>query len=198
MLELITALIIFLFPLAYSPGPGNTFFAALGARSGISGTLPALGGYHIATLVVTLLIGLGFVEITNRFPEIFVIIKYAGAAYVLWLAWKFYRAGSSDVSSSNQSASFFDGAILLLLNPKAYLIIALMFTQFLDPGISDSPIDVLLISIIFTLNNLIAFTIWALVGDTLGRLFRNERHAQKLNIFFALLLASVAFWMALR
>ena len=56
----IVALLIFLFPLAFSPGPGNMFFSASGAKFGFKKTLSANFGYHLATIIVTLLIGLGF------------------------------------------------------------------------------------------------------------------------------------------
>ena len=58
----IFALIIFLFPLAFSPGPGNMFFAANGARFGFVNTLSANLGYHLATIIVTFLIGFGFFQ----------------------------------------------------------------------------------------------------------------------------------------
>ena len=45
----VLALLAFLFPLAYSPGPGNMFFAAIGARFGLRSTLAATAGYHITT-----------------------------------------------------------------------------------------------------------------------------------------------------
>ena len=51
----IVALIIFLFPLAFSPGPGNMFFAANGARFGFAKTLSANFGYHLATIIICLL-----------------------------------------------------------------------------------------------------------------------------------------------
>ena len=56
------ALLLFLFPLAYSPGPGNIFFAANGARFGFRLTMQANIGYHIATWGVTMVIGFGFIE----------------------------------------------------------------------------------------------------------------------------------------
>lgn len=45
----VIAFLTFLFPLAYSPGPGNMVFAANGARFGIRATLRASAGHHIAT-----------------------------------------------------------------------------------------------------------------------------------------------------
>jgi len=53
-------IIAIIIPLAFSPGPGNMFFAASGAKFGFKKTLSANFGYHLATIIVTLLIGLGF------------------------------------------------------------------------------------------------------------------------------------------
>ena len=52
---------------------------------------------------------------------------------MIWLAWKTIRAGMLKGSEDAKPASFTAGALLLVLNPKAYIIIALMFTQFLSP-----------------------------------------------------------------
>ena len=56
----ILALLLFLFPLAFSPGPGNMFFAANGARFGFFNTLAANFGYHLATIIITFILGYGF------------------------------------------------------------------------------------------------------------------------------------------
>ena len=91
MFEITIALIIFLFPLAYSPGPGNMFFAANGARFGFVATVPLNIGYHIATWLVTVVIGLGMITALNDYPNAFLALKISGAAYVLWLAWKLIK-----------------------------------------------------------------------------------------------------------
>ena len=195
MTELTIALVLFLFPLAYSPGPGNLFFAANGARFGLRSTIPASAGYHIATWLVTLAIGLGLAAIVHEYPEVFAIIKVPGSLYVLWLAWKLLRSGMMKSDQEPTSASFWDGVILLVLNPKAYFIIAAMFAQFLNSGSSDQLVFILLITTVFTLNNLIAFTSWTILGDRFARSFREESNARILNLVFGSLLALVAVWM---
>lgn len=198
MPELTLALILFLLPLAWSPGPGNAFFAAIGARSGLRASLAPSLGYHAATWVVTLALGFGFFEVQTRLPGLFDAIRHAGAAWVLWIAWKFWRAGAGDTRAAAVHATALDGAVLLILNPKAWLIIALMFSQFLTPGQGGQTALVLWIATVFTLNNLVAFTGWTLLGDALGRLFRAPAQARRLNAAFALSLAGVAVWMMLR
>lgn len=194
MLETIIKLAVFLFPLAYSPGPGNMFFAANGARFGFSSTIPANSGYHIATWIVTFAIGLGFGWVATKFPVFLISIKYLGSAYVLYLAWCLLRAGKLGDGADARRATFWDGVILLLLNPKAYLIIALMFTQFTTPSGTNIPL-VLLITTVFTVNNLLAFSIWTYVGDRLAQVFRADIGAQMLNTLFGVMLAAVAIWM---
>ena len=196
MLELTLALLLFLLPLAYSPGPGNMVFAAIGGRFGLRASIPASTGYHLATFGVTAAVGLGFSVVAGWNPLVFDILRYGGAAYVLWLAFVLMRAGAATEGADARPASALDGAVLLVLNPKAYLIIALMFTQFLAAG--ADPARVLWITAIFTINNLVAFTLWTVMGDVLMRRFRSESAARPMNIGFGLMLAAVAMWMLLR
>lgn len=197
MLELTIALVIFLFPLAYSPGPGNLFFAANGARFGLGATMPAMAGYHVATILVAVAIGLGFASAIDELPWLFVFVKWAGSVYVLYLAWMFFRAGMIGDVGEARPAGFMQGGLLLVLNPKAYMIIVLMFTQFLGPAPPGYTAAVLWISLVFTLNNLIAFTAWALVGDQILARFRDTASSRKMNLVFGIILAAVAIWMML-
>ncbi len=198
MLEMTLALLLFVIPLAYSPGPGNMFFAAIGGRFGLRASLPATSGYHLATLAVTAAVGLGFAGLSRLSPILFDIVRYGGAAYVFWLAWTFLRAGAATDTAVARQATALDGAVLLLLNPKAYLIIALMFTQFLPVNGAADPALVLWITAVFTLNNLMAFTVWTLAGDILMRRVRSTSGARPMNLAFGAMLAAVALWMLLR
>lgn len=197
MTEPTLALIAFLFPLAYSPGPGNLFFAANGARFGFRATVPANIGYHLATWIVTCALGLGFSTLAAQGGGLLGPMTWAGSAYVLYLAWGLLRAGALRGGVAARPAGFADGAILLVLNPKAYVIIALMFSQFLVAGQGRDARLVLWIATVFTLNNLLAFVLWTLAGDRLAASFRNEAAARRLNALLGGLLAGVALWMLL-
>ena len=197
MAATIIALILFLFPLAYSPGPGNMFFAANGARFGIRATLPANAGYHLATWIVATAIGLGALTAFATYPQLFILLKLTGSAYVLWLAWTLFRSGGAGELGPARPAGFGTGVVLLLFNPKAYVIMLLMFTQFIDPASTRQSATVLLIATVFTLNNLAAFLLWTVAGDRLARRFRDGAQARRINQVFGAVLAAVAVWMAL-
>jgi len=196
MISTIAALVTFLFPLAYSPGPGNMFFAANGARFGIGATLPANLGYHIATWIVTAAIGFGILAAFAANPRVFFALKIAGSLYVLWLAWRLFRSGAHEGAAQAQPAGFGTGIVLLLFNPKAYIIIALMFTQFAASDAAAPWHLVLIITTVFTLNNLVAFLVWTVAGNWLARQFSDQQSAVRINRFFGAVLAAVAVWMA--
>lgn len=201
-IQMIIALVAFLFPLAYSPGPGNSFFAAIGATRGPKAAITPLLGYHVATLAVTVLIGMGFGLALITQPNFVMILSVAGALYVFYIAYCFLREAMSPSVAENDSAAvssdvgFMSGAMVLLLNPKAYLIIGLLFSQFLT-GTDDRLGQVLGISAIFTINNLIAFAIWTLAGATLSRVLGAGGSGRGVNLVFAICLFGVAVWMLL-
>jgi len=72
-----------------------------------------------------------------------------------------------------------------------------MFTQFLGLFDDDKMLGVLMITTIFTFNNLIAFSIWTMVGDRMAGVFRSPDTAGRLNMMFGGILAAVAVWMLL-
>lgn len=193
------ALIVFLFPLAYSPGPGNAFFASVGAAGGLRAAMPSLAGYHVATFLVTMLIGLGLEVTVLSDPGLMRGLSLAGGAYVIWIGVSFLRLARSRVQSGNQAdtgrgVGFTDGAVVLLFNPKAYVIIGLLFTQFLTGG-EGRLRQVFAITAIFTLNNLVAFIIWTLAGVAIAAMVRGEVAHRRLNTGFGLCLVAVGAWM---
>ena len=189
----IFALIIFLFPLAFSPGPGNMFFAANGARFGFVNTLSANFGYHLATIIVTFLIGFGFSLFFSFIEKQYQYIQIIGSLYVMYLAYKFFRAGVYNQNSQKFRCTFTDGVVLLVFNPKAYVIISLMFAIFLDSN--QNILKLIIITLVFTINNFISFTLWTVFGDLIGAKFRNEKYSKILNNVFSLLLFLVGVWM---
>lgn len=200
------ALVVFLFPLAYSPGPGNMFFAALGARAGVRGAVPALIGYHLATWVVTMAIGLSAGLTLLRNPIVSLTLGLLGGAYVLWLGIKSLIASRRSSESHGVGAhpaggappgsvpGFGSGLWLLVLNPKAFVIIAVMFTAFLHPRTSTTS-DIVWISTIFTLNNLVAFALWAGFGQVLSSLVSTSRQRARVDQAFGLGLVGVGVWL---
>lgn len=199
----VVPLLVFLFPLAYSPGPGNMFFAAIAARTGIRAAVPALAGYHVATFVVTAAIGAGMGLTLLRDPVVATVLAASGALYVLWLAVQFWRSGRSATADPGTAAApvrgtrFVDGILILVLNPKAYSIVGLLFTQFLTADGSERPLgQVLALTVVFTGNNLLAFVVWSVAGAALNRVLADGGVRRRVDYVFAAVLAGTGVWLA--
>jgi threonine/homoserine/homoserine lactone efflux protein len=174
------------------------FFAINGARFGFGNTLTANFSYHLATWIVTYAIGLAFLSGLSETPEFLLPLKYAGSIYIAYLSFKLFRAGAIDGTSEAKPANFLDGALLLVLNPKAYVIIFLLFTQFLTVTNSEKHLYLIAVTTLFTLNNCIAFTVWTILGDQLLKKFRNPKNARILNKIFGASLFLVGVWILVR
>ena len=182
----IIAVCIFLAPFAYSPGPGVMFFAVNTARSGFKKTLPAIAGYHVGIVVFTFCFGLGFDFFVSRFELILDILKYLGSLYVLYIAFKIIKAGFGSDSKGESGITFFNGMIFIFLNPKVHIVITLMYMNTL--------IYTLILTIIFSINNLISVLIYSLSGNAIGNI-GNNKISKFRDAFFGLSLVLIAIWM---
>ncbi len=196
-LEIFIAIILFLVPLAYSPGPGNMFFTINGARFGYKNTLWASFGYHFATWIVTYVLGVIYLNGVVVLSDYLFLLKYIGSVYVVYLSYKLFRTGGVESIEEPKPIRFIDGALLLLLNPKAYVIILLLFTQFLTVFNDTKYTYLFILTTIFTVNNFIAFSLFSIFGDIALKKFRNPQNAKKLNKIFGVMLFIVGLWIAL-
>jgi len=187
----ILTLLLFLFPLAYSPGPGNLFFAAHGAQFGWRKSLPALAGYHAATLVAALAVGGGLLLLTG--PDVARLLLWCGTGYMLWLAVRLWRTSALPRHTDAAHAGVWDGVALLALNPKAWAIMAALFAQF--P--SADWWTVAWVALVFTLNNAVAFLLWTGLGQSLLARIQRPDPLRRMNRGLALLLAAVAIMVAI-
>lgn len=190
-------LLIFLFPLAYSPGPGNLFFAGLAAGRGIAATLAPLLGYHLATFGLTLILGLSLSELSAMAPILRNLLTWAGGAYILWLAFGLWRQERDEWHPTPRMAGMAQGALLLALNPKAYIIILMVFSEFGTTSAKLTFWDAFIITAILTVNNLLAFILWSFAGYFGASALRQILGGSQIHKIFALLLAITGLWLLL-
>ncbi len=79
---------LFAFPLFFTPGPNNATVMAVGLSRGFRAALPHVLAVTVSAPVFIFLCGLGLGEVFTRYPIINEILRYVGAVYMLWLAWK--------------------------------------------------------------------------------------------------------------
>ena len=185
-------IVSFLFPLAYSPGPGNLSFAAAGASGGFRSTLTANFGYHIATFMVTLVIGFGFSELVAKQPKILNFIAIIGSLYIVYLGGRFIFSGVSKLNLEPIKITFLDGMLILLSNPKGYLIMTLLFSQFTPAEDQNKLQFIIFAAVVFTLNNFFAVCIWTIGGNGIAKLLHSQKSQKLLNVIFGTMLILVA------
>ena len=181
MTHSLTFLLLFLFPLAFSPGPGNIFFSAHGAKFGLRHSLSALLGYHHAKWGKSVMIGLGLGAILLRHPALNQWVQHLDGVYVLWLAWNMIRSGLTLNQHTAHAAGFMQGVWLLLLNPKGYDIMVLMFSHYSPLIPTDQPVGYGGQPSVY-LNNLVAFTLWTLAGAAVAQGLSKPHHATQLQM----------------
>lgn len=197
--DTVIPLFLTLFPLTVSPGPANLLLASSGTSFGLRKTIPFLLGIFTVFVLQSLLVGVGLAELVFRYPAILRFFQYAGAAFLIYLAYHFFRASALDeeMEQAKQSLGFKEGAILETLNFKAIAVQAMMFSLFLDPTKPQWPQIFLLTGFLLTIG-VASGLIWVLGGDLLGRLLRTEKGAIWQGRIFGSLLLVVAVWMILR
>lgn len=123
-------------PLVCTPGPDILFIASQavssGARAGLRATIGVIAGYGIHSLMVAL----GLAAVVAASPMLFEVIKWAGIAYLIFLAYKLIRSAmrSQEISvpKSNVKDQLYKGFLTSLLNPKGMMIYVAILPQFMD------------------------------------------------------------------
>ncbi len=190
----LVAVCVFLAPFAYSPGPGVMFFAVNTARSGFKKILPAIIGYHLGIITFTFCYGIGFDFVVSRYDFILDILRYLGSLYIVYIAYKIFRSGFGSDNRKESGITFYNGLIFVFLNPKAQIVITLMYTKFNDTGEMNTLIYILILTLVFSVNNFISVILYSIFGNSL-RLLGSSDSGKYKDTFFAISLILVAIWM---
>lgn len=84
----LSSIMFFAVSMCFTPGPNNAMVMAIGLERGFKAAVPFCVGAGVGANVTLLLLGFGLGEVFTRFPVVYEILRYVGAAYMLWLAWR--------------------------------------------------------------------------------------------------------------
>ena len=191
--EFLLAWFLVMFPLVYSPGPANTLFASNGAKFGFRRSMPFMTGIDIAFVLQSLLVGLGLSEMLLAFPQLLTIFRWLGIAYIAYLGASFMRTAMGQAAEQPHCLSFRDGMVVTALNPKAWVMQVMMFSQFFSPG-DTWMADVLTLTFLLSALNISGHVVWILFGSVLLSRATGRFSARHQNMLFAFMLfGSIAF-----
>lgn len=183
-------------PMIISPGPGNTVLATAGGRFGVRGAAAFWLGFEAANFVLCLVYGFGLSRVLHEVPALAQLLKWAGIAYTLYLAYGFVKPSGSDKAADIPRLSAVDGFISVSLNPKIHSMIFVMFSQFLRPDLTLMA-QVLQISPVFTLLCVACHFPWIYAGRLLFARFSSERSVRIQGYLFGGCMAAVALFLAI-
>lgn len=177
----------FAFVSSITPGPNNTMLLASGGNYGFWRTVPHIAGIGLGCVAMVLLVGLGLGQILAAVPLLHAVLRDAGAAYLLWLAWKIGRAGPvTDDKSSGRPMTFWQAAAFQWVNPKAWVVVVgAVGTYAPRDGFGRA---VAMLAVLLGTVMVPSISVWAAFGTALRPVLRHRGHVRILNVTLALLL----------
>ncbi|RZL89814.1 MAG: LysE family translocator [Variovorax sp.] len=182
-----------------SPGPNMAFVLSHGIASGPRAGIAAGLGIAGADLVHTLCAATGVTALIAAWPPSFDLLRHAGAAYLLWLAWQALRAGDARPRAPTDRAGFARVVRMAwlnnLVNPKALLFFMVFLPQFVDPTRGSVPLQLVVLGLTLSLAGLAFNSALGACSGQIGRSLQRRRGAAG---FQRGLLATVMVGLALR
>lgn len=196
----ISSLVIFagaLLVAAASPGPGIAAIVARVLGRGLKGTFAFTAGMALGDLIWLTLAVLGLSAIAQTFETVFLIIKYAGAGYLIYLAWKLWTApvrvheASLENSDTRPAGLFLGGLAVTMGNPKAMLFYLALLPSIIEVA-RVSLIGWLELSAVTLAVLAFVFGSYALLAARTRMLFKSPRAMRLVNRLTGLTMASAA------
>ncbi|QIZ77948.1 LysE family translocator [Ferrimonas lipolytica] len=186
-LDILAALMMFALVSTITPGPNNMMLLASGANWGVRRSIPHLLGVAIGFSVMVLMVGIGIMQLFERYPLSNTLLKYGSGSYMVFLAYKIATASAPklDEVSTSKPISFIQAAMFQWVNPKAWAM-AIGAISLYAPNRELSSIGI--IALVYGVVNLPSISLWTILGQQLQRVLTNERRLRIFNRTMALLL----------
>lgn len=195
--EAFLALLTYAFVTSITPGPNNLMLLASGVNFGFRRTIPHALGIGGGFLTLLLAVGLGLGAVLTAFPSLHLVLKVAGAAYLLYLAWRIAmsRSMGSGSDGKGRPMTFLEAAAFQWVNPKAWVMAVSAMVIYANPA--RPFLSVLVVSLAFAAVNLPSVSTWAGFGTALRGFLSDPVRLKWFNITMGVLLAATL-WPMLR
>jgi threonine/homoserine/homoserine lactone efflux protein len=185
----VAGLVGFAFVSSITPGPNNMMLLASGANFGLRRTVPHMLGVSLGFGFLVLAVGLGFAGVVTAFPWLYDALRWGGAAYLLYLAFKIATsAGIGGKSAAPRPMTFWQAVAFQWVNPKA-LVMALGAASTYAAR-DHLYLSVAVIALVFMVINGPCISSWAAFGVGMRHLLNRPATMRAFNIAMALLLVA--------
>jgi threonine/homoserine/homoserine lactone efflux protein len=160
-----------------TPGPNNTMLMASGVHFGFRRTLAHLMGVQLGFGFMVVAVGLGLHTVLAQFPAFYDLVRFAGAAYMVWMAWSLASArphvpapaapddGLHSAQDEAKPIGFWGAVLFQWVNPKAWVMAVTIMSAYVPPGaglLQIAPLGMLYVALGFPCSS-----VWVGFGSAL-------------------------------
>lgn len=167
------------------PGPNSLYVMTVASRLGIAAGYRGALGIFLGDFILMVLSATGAASLLQTTPALFMLIKYAGAAYLAWMGfgliraalamWRHPAADQAPPAPLDASRPFRTALIISLMNPKAILFFVSFFIQFVDPAYPLPALSFAILGLIVQICSLAYLSLLIFGGAKLADAFRRRR-----------------------
>ena len=186
--SLLFASVVFAVVMFFTPGPNNIMLLSSGLTYGFRRTIPHIAGITVGFAFMVGAVGLGLGTVFLAYPILQTILKYAGAAYLIYLAAAIALSGPARPGEEGARGpmTFWGAAMFQWINAKGWVIVIGTITAYAT--IARFPLNIAIQTLISLLVGTASTVVWAFFGTALRPVLTSERLVRGFNILMAILL----------
>jgi len=161
------------------PGPAVIYILTRSVSQGRAAGLASVAGVNLGSAIHVLFALAGLSVILASSTVLFSIVKWAGVAYLAWIGYRTLTAGDITFTGTEEEPTrlvriFGQGVVVNLLNPKVAMFFLAFLPQFIDPDAAHAALQSLALGMTLVVIGLVSDSVYALVGGSIGSLFRRR------------------------
>lgn len=172
------------------PGPNSLYVMTVASRSGVAAGYRGACGIFVGDTILMILSASGAASLLQATPQLFLLFKYAGAAYLVWLGvgllrsavgiWRRQDDPQAGARPPDPDRPFRTALLISLMNPKAILFFVSFFIQFVSPDYPHPWLSFLLLGGVVQICSAIYLSLLIFGGHRLAEAFRRRRRTSAL------------------
>lgn len=184
-----------------TPGPNMAYIVLLSAQRGRAAGLLAACGVALGLLAIGMLAALGFAQVVRDTPWLYQALRWAGVAYLVYLAWDCWREARAPQPEVKQAqalaAAFRRGLVTNLLNPKAFLFYITVLPGFVSSDASYA-VQIQLLTWLYVMIATVVHVALAIGAGALTGVLAHPEWRRRAGLVAALMLLAIAAWLAFK
>lgn len=167
------------------PGPNSLYVMTIASRHGIAAGYRGACGIFAGDAILMVLSATGVASLLHATPALFMVLKYAGAGYLVWLGigllrtavarWRNPGMAAADPLPTDAARPFRTALVISLMNPKAILFFVSFFIQFVAPDYPHPGLSFLILGVIVQLCSALYLSVLIFGGNVLAEAFRKRQ-----------------------